>query len=120
MNDELSSFLAPLVTGGVLRGAVVALPAYNVRNADPRCDHVLKITSLERLRAGVLLNKCIGCEGGWRPVDLTVPSPLFWLDHGPDCTAVAAVETEIRGLGGDPRGITWEAVPFAGPRRRSS
>ncbi len=119
MTDE---YLEPLVPDGAAsRGAVVALPVYNVRNADPRCDHVLKITSLERLRAGVLLNKCIGCEGGWLPVDLTTGrTPLFWLDHTTDCVAVAAVETEIRGLGGDPRGITWEAVPFEGPRRRSS
>jgi len=112
-----SEFLAPLVTGGVLRGAVIAVPVFNVRNTAPDCDHLLKIPALEKLRDGVLHNECVGCDGGWRPVDLTVPSPLFWMDHR-DCTAVAAVETAIRGLGGDPSGITWEAVPFEGPRRR--
>jgi len=118
-----SEFLAPLVTGGVrLRGAVIALPVYNVHNADPACEHLLPIPSLEKLRDGVLHNECVGCDGKWRGVDLTgvAGAPLFWLDHMPSCTAVAAVETEIRGLGGDPRGITWEAVPFEGPRRRSS
>jgi len=116
-----SEFLAPLAAGGVrLRGAVVALPAYRVRNADPACEHLLPIPSLEKLRDGVLHNECIGCDGSWRAVDLSVPMPLFWMDHRGDCTAVAAVETEIRGLGGDPGGMTWEAVPFEGPRRRSS
>ncbi len=116
-----SEFLAPLVTGDVrLRGAVVALPTYIVHNSDPDCDHVLKIPSLEKLRDGVLHNECVGCDGGWRAVDLSVPMPLFWMDHRGDCTAVAAVEAAIRGMGGDPRGVTWEVVPFEGPRRRSS
>ena len=116
-----SELLAPLAAGGVrLRGAAVALPAYRVRNTNPDCEHLLPIPSLEKLRAGVLLNECIGCKGKWRGVDLSVPMPLFWMDHRGDCTAVAAVEAAIRGMGGDPSRIALEAVPFEGPRRSIS
>ncbi len=117
----IDEYLEPLVPDGAAsRGAVVALPVYNVRNADPACEHLLPIPSLEKLRDGVLHNECVGCDGKWRGVDLSVPMPLFWMDHMVGCTAVAAVAIEIRGIGGDPSRIALEVVPFAGPTRRSS